>query len=241
MGTFLLISEIGLFLVVLESFFTIQYVNANSDKPKHISNYTFKHHAFNHLLYPFVYYVGFVAFIAFEENTLLSMILGFIGFLLYFAHFYYLPRHIRYDHIDHSHSKNISAKVDFTMYLFKFVSFFIVNLALFQGHAQSRLSMNVIFIVNLVLMSIYFYFHINRIDKVTFINLFMAVTFSLCASLAIVYAKTSIVNFSAAIATLLFYLTSGIYYHKIDGTLDYKVLIEYSSIAILVSVFLFSM
>jgi hypothetical protein len=239
-STFLLVAEIGLFLVVLEAFFTVHYVNAHPDKPRHLKEHTFLHHAINHLLYPFIFYIGFVVFIAFEENPLLSSMLGFLSFFMYAAYFYYLPLHIRYDHIDHPQSSHVSAINDFVMYLFKFFSFFVVNLALFQGLAQSRFSTNFIFIVNFALMALYFGFHLNRRDNLSPLNVVMALLFSGITALVILYAKTSVVNFSAAIATLLFYLSSGVFYHKVDGTLNYKILIEYASIAVIASVFLFS-
>jgi hypothetical protein len=159
---------------------------------------------------------------------------------MFYFHFYYLPKHIHYDHIDHPESKNVSAKVDFVMYLFKFLSYFVVNLSLFQALAQSKIDVNVIFTVNFALIWLYFFFHINRNDKVSPINVFMAGLFACISSLVIINSRTSVTNFSAAVATLIFYLSSGIYYHKVDGTLDYKVLIEYSSIAAILSVFLFA-
>lgn len=240
-STFIFVTEIGMLVVIFESLFTIRYVNTRPEKPRHLSSYTFRHHAINHLLYPFIFYVGYVAYVYFEENSLLAIILGFIGFILYFFYYFLLPKHIQDGHIDKPRSRQVSATIDFVMYLYKFVSFFIINLALFQGYAQSRISLNVIFIINLFVMLLFYFFHLNRLDKLSKLNIFIAFLFSTITSLAIIYAKTSVINFSSAIATLLFYLSSGIYYHKMDGTLDHRVLIEYSSIAVIASIFLFSL
>jgi hypothetical protein len=237
--SFFLLSVTGLLLVMAESFFTVYYNHVNKSHHR-IKEYNFLHHAVNHLVYPFAYYLGLVTYLYFEENILLSIALSFLAFLIYLINYYYLPRHIYLGHVDHPESAKVSARVDFVMYSLKFFSFFAVNLALFQANAQSVIPLNVIFLINFALIWLYLFFHINRKDDLSVLNILMAAVFGAITSLFIIYARTSVVNFSAAVATLIFYLASGIYYHKVDGTLDNRIVIEYASIAALVSVFIFS-
>ena len=240
---FKLFSGFGLVLIMLESIFTIYDIDSSLYKHFHKSLNKTKSlfdHSINHLFYPIVFYLGLVIFFRYTSDLLIPIILSFLSFFLYFSYFVNLRKHLHSDHTDTSFSKRSSYKIDIIFNFFKLFSYFILTLGIFQLFNLQKVDINQVFFLLFGINFAYLYFHINRKHETTFLNVLMAILFSIITSIFVIQAKTSIVNFTAGIATIIFYLSSGIYYHKVDGTLNYKVLIEYGSIATILSIFLFS-
>ncbi len=237
---FYFVALAGLVIILVDSLFTVLYLNRKKTEISDRSVYRFSHHGINHLFYPLVYYVGLVYFIAFQENMLLCMSLAFLSFVLYFFYFYSLPTHVLNDHVDEASAKPHSVRVEYILEIFKYLSYFALHLGLFETLAQSRITINSVFVVSCFITFVYLYLHISRRGETSRVNTFITVLFALVTGLFIVRSSTGIADYSAAIATVIFYLTSGIYSHKADGTFNYRVLIEYLSIALILSVFLFA-
>lgn len=239
-GLLILTSILGLFLVFVEAVFIVKYVRFSGRKRRGVEDYNFLHHSFNHVVYPLFFYVGLSVYIFFEENAATSLLITLISFLLFLIHFYYLPQHLLYGHLDSKKPAHVEPIVDLGLALFKLFGYFVVNIALFQLYFQSLINLEILFGVNFFINFLYLFFHLNRKELASGTNLLVAVLFALVTSIFILRLKVNATNFTASIATLVFYLSSSIFYHKADGTLDYKVLIEYSSIALMLSIFLFS-
>jgi hypothetical protein len=235
-----LLVAVGVVVIFIESFFIINHINSVEEFRTSLHKLKVTSHSINHMLYPLAYFLGLSGYIYVEENTVLSIILSCVTCIVFIFHYLYLPRHLSSGHIDEAISHKVSAKVDFVLYIFKFFSYFIIHLGLFQAHIQLRISLDVIFLINFLVNFCFLYAHIYRKKNVSVLNVFMVVLFSLVTSLFVLYSRLPTVNYSASVATLIFYLSSGVFYHKLDGSLNYKVVLEYGSLAVILSVFLFA-
>jgi hypothetical protein len=236
---YLVIALIGGFVVILEAFFSVIYINKHKKSIKE-ENHKFIHHGINHMLYPVIYYVGFLIYAFYKDHFLMIYILAVFSLIFYFLHFYLLPLHLA--NISHAkpHLVKRHIRVDFIMYIFKFLSYFMLNLALFELLYLQKISLESVVVVNFIINSFYLFSHLNRKENVNFSNLLITYLFAFLSTIFIIKAKVNLPNVSAAVATIIFYLTSGIYYHKVDGTFSLKVLAEYFSIALILSILLFS-
>lgn len=231
---YLFFAFLGAVLLLEESFFTVYYTSLFTKK---LTNYL--NHAINHLVYPQVFYIGYVLYANLHESYFMSFSLAVLSGIAYFFYFYLLPAHLHDNHIDSDQHDRTSARVDFVHYIFKFLSYFVFNLALFELFKQSFIDLKGVFVVNTLINSVYLIAHLNRKYEVSRINTMIAIAFSIITALFVINLRVPSVDYSASIATLVFYLASGIFYHKLDGTFSYKILIEYCSIALILSIFLF--
>jgi len=231
------VAFLGFLIALLEAYFTSRYLNLG--RKQHFK-YHFSEHLLNHLYYPFLTFFALAFYFLLQTNFTLSYVLIALSFLMYWAYFYYLPLHIHFDHFDVNKNHKIHPRTDFTLHLFKFFSYFVANLTLFTYYFYSKISFDIVVYINFSLNFIFLLFHIFRKNMFNGLNIFMAFLFAVITSFFTLTFKSSYINLSASVATLFFYLTSAIYYHKVDGTFNYKVLIEYGSIATIVSILLFS-
>jgi hypothetical protein len=232
---YFLLGFLGGVLIFEESFFTVYYANKYTEK-----SLSYFLHGFNHTIYPQFFYVGLILYSYIQKDYFIGFGLALLSFFIYLLYFYFLPKHIHYDHSDVPVSKASTARVDFLIYIFKFLSYFTFHLALFGLLQQGYISDWHFLIANLLVTFVYLSAHLSRKYEVSYTNLFFALLFSIITSIFIFRTKIPTANYSASISTLIFYLTSGIFYHKVDGTFNYKVLFEYASIALILSVFLFA-
>lgn len=225
----------GAIIIGLESFFTIHYVKRHTK-----FDYNVLSHSLNHSLYPLSFYTGFIIYSYFQDNYYLSFLLLIISFILYFVYYYYLARHLHYGHADSTHAKKASVQIDFILYFFKIFSYFALNLGLFDLFENGYIGDYSLFGLVTSVNFLYLISHLNRRLQATGINLVVALLFAIVSSVFIFMLKVPAVTFSASISAIIFYITSGIFYHKVDGTFNYRIFIEYISIATILSVFLFS-
>jgi hypothetical protein len=233
------IAILGCLIVLIEAFFTHRYLATRREEKEHVK-YSLSEHILNHLFYPFITFFALCFYFLIQTNTSLSYLIIGLSFFMYGLYLYYLPIHLHYDHSDYHLAKTNAVKVEFILYLFKFLSYFIVNLAIFIYYFLGEVDFNVIIVLNFLTNFLYLFFHIFRRKDFKFINILMALIFAGFTTLFTVSFKASYINLSASIATLFFYITSSVFYHKIDGTFNYKVMAEYGSIALIASILLFS-
>lgn len=237
-NVFILFMFVGLIVIFLEIFFTVNYANSLFTGKKAISHQRLIEHGLNHITYVCLTFIGLSVLIYYQQNLLISTALVVATTVGYFFNYLLLPFHVV-----HKRNKIINKvfeehSIEFLMYIFKFYSYFIVNLATFLLYKQSEITVNTVFIINLIINFIYLYFHLNRKRLVSRENLFYALIFALVTSIFLINMLSGVFTVSASIATVLFYLSSSIFYHKIDGTLSHKVIIEYGSLAAIMSLFL---
>lgn len=234
------IGFLGLTISALEIFFTSKYLNIHLQHQNKNKRYLVTHHVLNHSFYPLVTYFALCLFLLIENSPVLAYSLIGINAVLMGLYLYFLPYHIIFDHKDHPASKYSSIKTDFILFVFKFFSFYIANLALFTFYGQYRISFTYLTLSVLSLSFLYLFFHLFRKSNYTKAHTFMALLFAVIYSFFSLSLVTYYPNVNAMIATLFFYLTAAIFYHKADGTFSYKILLEYSSLALIVSVIIFS-
>lgn len=234
------IAFFGVLLGGLEAYFTSKYLTLHFKKNSKSKIHRLSHHFINHLFYPIIGFFALCLFLLVQSNLALSYTLIFINFLLITSYLYYLPYHLIYDHPSKKVSIDFEVKIDFILYIYKFFSFFIVNLALFTFYSQSRISLIYLSLMLFSIAFLYLFFHLFRKRTYSSLNLFMCFLFVVIYTFFAVTVKTNLVNVNAMISTLFFYLTSAIFYHKVDGNFNYKVLIEYSAIGLIVSIIIFS-
>ncbi len=235
---YFLVCFFGVMLAMMEAIFTIDLLNNHIKKKHHEHDLT--SHSINHLFYPIFAFLGTAFFTSFHTNIWLNDLIVIITIVLFFLYFYLLPQHLHVGHIDHPVSSKLSIKIDFLLYFYKFYSYFVINLGLFTAYERSVLNLQTIIAINFFINALYLYFHIQRKNLLTGINFTMVILFALITTIFVELNRTSVANFSASITTITFYLASAIFYHKVDGTLSWKILAEYGAIATIVSVFLFS-
>jgi hypothetical protein len=248
LSTFQLFAILGLGVLVMESVFSLFHTDSVVYKKNYLYlKNSLLHHTINHLFYPVIFYLGLTVYILYSSKSVLNVqdltvktLLIFVSFCLYAAHFYFLRKHIHTDHVDSLDFDKSSFKVDIIYDCFKFFSYFIVNLSFFQLYSISKISLDVLFFGNLALNFSYLLFHLNRKYETNFINVFTALLFSIIASIFVIKAYNASVVYSATFTTIIFYLMSGVFYHKIEGALSYRILLEYVSISIILSLLLFS-
>ncbi len=240
-GIYIALAFFGVLSIVTESVFTSKraYTMNTHTIPVSRAEHYFSH-AVNHIIYPVFFFLSYAYYVYFSENVFVSTAIGVLGVGLYIIFYFLLPRHLHEGHIDSPNTAHSEAKVDILMFVFKLISYCMVHIALFLAWEQSRITENGLFIVSALTTLLYLVLHLNRILRVTGINIFIAILFSVINTLFIVAARVYLDDYSAPIATLFFYLTSGIFYHKLDGTLTYKVMVEYGSLALILSIFIFS-
>ena len=235
-----IIGFLGLLIAGLEIYFTNKYLNIHLKSQNKEKKYLFSHHLLNHSFYPLITYFALCLYLLIENSPFLAYSLIFINFIISGFYLYFLPYHILFDHKDHSDSKYSSLKIDFINFVFKFFSFYIVNLALFTFYSQYRITFNYLSLSILIISFLYLFFHLFRKVNYSKINVFICFLFSIIYSFFSLSLITYNPNVNALISTLFFYLAAAIFYHKVDGTFTYKVLLEYSSLGLIVSVIIFS-
>lgn len=227
----------GFCIAIFEAYFTAKYLRGSRKKGFH---YHFTDHLLNHLYYPFLTFFALAFYFLVQANLALSYTLIGLSFFMFWAYFYYLPLHVHYDHIDSENAHRFFPKVDFVLHLFKFFSYFVINLALFTYYFYSKVPFLFVLYTNFAINFLYLLLHIFRKKEGGVINILMAFSFAVITTFFTLTFNSAYINLSASVATLFFYLTSAIYYHKVDGTFNYRVLVEYGSIALIVSILLFS-
>lgn len=226
-------------ILLTEAYFTVKYLkNANYDR---IRYYNFSEHLITHFFYPSISFFALIFYLILQNNLLFSFIIITISSIIYFLYFYYLPFYIYYDNIDYLQHKKIFSRIDFVFYIFKFFAYFVVNLSLFTYSFHSFISQQFVILVNFFTNFLFLFFHIFRKNLLTRLNLFMAIIFSFFISLFVAITPFSRINILTSATLLYFYLASSLFYHKVDGTFNFKSLIEYSSIALIVSIFIFTL
>jgi hypothetical protein len=225
----------GLFMLILETIFTVDFVKSKGVKNHHI----FKH-SINHLIYPAILFIG--VSVLFSVNDALydvtSMIIIVLVSVLYFLHFYLLPVHLI-----QNETKKIEKTeylLDFVFYLIKFISYFILNFSLFLAAYNNNIDKNYVVAINFFINFLYLYVHLKRNELDENLNVFMAVIFALITTIFTYFTFSKDPAFTSTSTLIFYYISSSIFYHKVAGTLNTKVIIEYSSIAIIASVLLFS-
>lgn len=235
-----IIAFFGVILGALEAYFTSKYLRINFKQKNKNKDYELTHHLVNHSFYPVLAYFSLCLFLLVETNLLLSYILIGLNFLMTCLYFYFLPYHILFDHKDHSHSKYSAIKIDFITFLFKFFSFYVSVLALFTFYAQSRISLTYTILSTFILSFLYLFFHLFRKKNYNTINIFICFLFSVIFTFFSTTLITNNANINSLISTLFFYLCAAVFYHKVDGTFNYKILLEYSALGMIVAVIIFS-
>lgn len=235
---YFLVCFLGILLCGVEATFTIDSLNKHVEK-KH-KHHDFTSHSINHLFYPIFAFIGTAFFTSFHVNVWLNDAIVIGTIILYLFYFYLLPNHLHLGHVDSPVSTKASLKIDILLYFYKFYSYFVIILGLFTAYERFVLNIQTVYAVIFLVNSLYLYFHIQRKNLLTGINILMTILFSLIATVFVGLSQTSVATFSAAMATIIFYLASAVYYHKVDGTLGWKILAEYGAIAAVISVFLFS-
>lgn len=233
------IALIGFSILIIEAYFTSKYLRLNRDKSFNI--YHFSEHLINHLFYPSISVFSLIFYLLIEKNISFSYVLITISSIIFFVYFYYLPFHIHYDHIGHPAGHMLSPRINFIFHIFKFFTYFISILTLYTFYFKSLVSIEFVLGCVFLINFIFLFFHIFRKDKLEKINVFMTILFAFITTLFISFTPFARANLSTAITVLYFYLASSVFYHKVDGTFSYKILIEYSSIAIIISILLFTL
>ncbi len=235
------IAFFGVLLVGLEAFFTSRYLNLHIQTQNKHKNYELTHHLLNHSFYPVIAYLAICLFLLVENNISLSYGIIIINLFMTSLYLYFLPYHVLFNHKDHLPTKYSSLKIDLINFIFKFFSFYIVVLTIYTFYSQSRITIYYLVTSLLMLTFLYLFFHIFRKHEYkSFLNIFIALIFTVIYTFFSVTLNTNNPNVNAMISTLFFYLTSAIYYHKVDGNLSYKTLIEYGAIGLMVSIIIFS-
>lgn len=230
------VAFLGLLLALLEAYFIYKYLNVR----KKYFKYKFSQHLINHLFYPFLTFFCLVFYFLIQKNFMLSYTLIVASFIMYWAYFYYLPLHIYFDHIEVNKIHKYHPRTEFTMYLFKFFSYFAANLTVFTYYFYSKIPFYIVIYLNLFLNFIFLLLYLLRKNKLYLLNTIMAFLFAVITSVFTLSFKSSTINLSALTSTLFFYLSSALFYHKVEGTFNHKIFVEYSSIAIIISILLFS-
>lgn len=227
----------GIFMLILETLFTVDYLNKKQGKTLH----NLFSHIINHLIYPVVLFIGISIYYAFrsESDTIVSVILYVTALILYFIHFTFLPVHLL-----QTETKKIEKTeylLDFIFYMFKFISYFILCLSLFTAVYFGLIDKYFAISINLAMNFLYLYVHLTKNGLNSLINNLVALLFASITSVFIFMTFTQNPSFTATSSLIFYYIASSIFYHRVAGTLSIRVLIEYSSIALIASVLLFSL
>jgi hypothetical protein len=234
------IAFFGLILIGFEIYFTNKYINEYLTLKNKYQKYSIVHHLLNHIFYPIITFFSLTLFLLVQNNLFLSYSLILLNLILSIPYFYFLPYHIIYGHKADARSKYSDIKIDFLNYIYKFFSFYIILTSLFTYFAQSRITIAFLTLSIFIISFIYLFFHIYRKNKYSHLNLFLAFLFSIIFTFFSITLIGNNSNLNSLTSILFFYLTSAIFYHKVDGTFNYRVLIEYSSLSLIASILLFS-
>lgn len=230
----------GFLIIFLELFFTVEYANSPFNGATHISKKRFLRQGMNHITYVIFTYVGLVFYIYYQHSILVTSFLVFLVYLGLIANFFLLPFYV-VNRKENSVTRVFTHdKIQALMFVYKIFSYYIVNLGFFQMYSLYVIGDGLLFIWNFFLNFLYLYFFLNRRNIVTSLNLSYTFIFAIITSVLIFASNTDFYNLNASIATIYFYLASMFFYHKIDGSLSKELLIEYTSIAVILTIFIFS-
>lgn len=237
----IMVFALGFVALIVENLFIIKYSLAHMKFKGLKAVKAIVRHNLNHIFYPVVLYLSFFSYLVLYDNERFLIILISMTFFAIWLYYYFIFDHLSEGHIDTPGSELADHHADFATMFFKLYSFFILSLALFQGVNTSKIDYNLYFIFILSFTFIYLMLHLNRLSLISSGNIFFALIFSVVSSLfSLMLFKDNISYLQPFAATTVFYLTSGIFHHKLEGTLFTSVVMEYALIAIIVSVFLFA-
>jgi hypothetical protein len=188
-----------------------------------------KIHVLHQLILPMLLYVGMVGFIFFYPYDVITHVMIFVISIVYW---------ILFVNIQAVYDRNFQLK-ELTHGIYNLVNiftfFFVITSTLELFHyigADSILIGISAFFVSLILL----FLALVRYMQTSTVSIFIAILFSFVIGLfgwylgGLLFAN----YFSMGLyLTILYYLLSAIIHHKSEGTLDFSVIVEYFSIAIL--------
>ncbi|BDQ04883.1 MAG: hypothetical protein KatS3mg084_0401 [Candidatus Dojkabacteria bacterium] len=234
-----------LYYQVISGFFVIVFIFEGYFTYKYISNHVasfYKHILsdllINHLCYPMFTLFSLIFYWIINRDPFVSVVMIISTSILHLLYFYYLPLEFTYVYDRQKKYKKFYIRSETVMHIFKLFSYFTVNLTLLSYKSNNLITTEVLFFVCALISFIYLLFYLYKKGLVTSLNMFIAMLFAIFVSFFGMVIPFFGVNNNAVLNVVYFYLASAVFYHKLEGTFSYKILLEYIAIVVILSIFI---